>query len=155
MIKAAILQSGGPNSPWSKLDKKTIYKRSVALAQKLRCPVSNITDCMRNVSVEEILENQNEVCAHNIVHLNCFVPTIDEELVRKSNQVIDQNIDIIHGYNSNEGFLKLMQFLTKEYPAEKLYTEGFSQEMFFKMLSRMFGEDDEKVIIEMNEKIMK
>ena len=136
MIKTAILQSGGPDCPWTKIDKKTIYKRSLSLAQKLGCPVSNVTDCMRNISVDDILEKQHEVCAHNIVHLNCFVPTIDEELVRESNQVNDPNIDIIHGYNSNEGFLKLMQFLTKEYPSEKLYTEGFSDETTNRRSSR-------------------
>ena len=45
---------------------------------------------------------------------------------------------VLMGFNSNEGFLTLMQFLTKEFPTEKLHTEGFSRKMAMKMISKMF-----------------
>ena len=45
---------------------------------------------------------------------------------------------VLMGFNSNEGFLTLMQFLTKEFPTEKLHTEGFSSKMAMKMISKMF-----------------
>ena len=45
---------------------------------------------------------------------------------------------ILMGFNSNEGFLTLMQFLTKEFPTEKLHTEGFSRQMAMKMIAKMF-----------------
>ena len=52
--------------------------------------------------------------------------------------ITHSSIPILMGFNSNEGFLTLMQFLTKEFPTEKLHTEGFSRKMAMKMITKMF-----------------
>ena len=100
--------------------------------------------CLKNVSVEEIVSEQNSVCGHSILNLNCFVPILDGAIVQ-NNLTVLANTKIMYGFNTNEGFLKLMQFLTREFPTEKLYSEGFSREMFLKMLSRLLPEADKKV----------
>ena len=70
---------------------------------------------------------------------SCFLPIEDGQMVAKKNQNMTQSsIPILMGFNSNEGFLTLMQFLTKEFPTEKLHTEGFSRQMAMKMISKMF-----------------
>ena len=63
--------------------------------------------------------------------------------------ITHSSIPILMGFNSNEGFLTLMQFLTKEFPTEKLHTEGFSRKMAMKMIAKMFPsmpESSHKVI---------
>ena len=52
--------------------------------------------------------------------------------------ITSSSTPILMGFNSNEGFLTLMQFLTKEFPTEKLHTEGFSRKMAMKMIAKMF-----------------
>ena len=145
LIHAAILQSGGPRNHWAKLDEKIAYDRSNQLVDKLGCTgQQEYMECLQNISVDVILSEQNSVCEHNIRNINCFIPVLDGEIVQH-NISSTLNNKIMFGYNSNEGFLKLMQFLTKEFPTEKLYTEGFSQEIFMKMLKRMFPNTDNKV----------
>ena len=41
--------------------------------------------------------------------------------------------------------LKLIQFLTREFPTENMYTEEFNEKIFLKMLLRMFPNADVKV----------
>ena len=67
---------------------------------------------------------------------SCFLPTEDDQMVIKTN--MNSSLPILMGFNSNEGFLTLMQFLTKEFPTEKLHTEGFSRKMAMKMIGKMF-----------------
>ena len=73
---------------------------------------------------------------------SCFLPIEDGLMVAKTrmNQenMTRPSIPILMGFNSNEGFLTLMQFLTKEFPTEKLHTEGFSRKMAMKMIAKMF-----------------
>ena len=145
VVHAAILQSGGPHNTWAKLDKKVAFKRSSSLAKKLGCDTADI-ECLQKVDVEEILAAQNSVCEHSITNINCFVPVLDNDIVTANPVPANNNTHIMYGFNSNEGFLKLMQFLTKQFPTEKLYSEGFSQEIFTKMLSRMFPEVDAKSV---------
>ena len=95
--------------------------------------------------MDQILEEQDSVCDLDIMTPNCFVPVEDGETVPKAEGIQTSSAKVMYGHNSNEGFLKLMQFLTREFPTEKLYTEGFSQEIFLKMLSRMFPNADNKV----------
>ena len=145
-IHAAILQSGGPHNHWAKLEEKVAYDRSNQLVEKLGCTGKHgYMKCLQNVPVDDILSEQNSVCEHNIRNSNCFVPVLDGEIVQQ-NLTATPNTKIMFGFNSNEGFLKLMQFLTKEFPTEKLYTEGFSQEIFMKMLKRMLPNIDNKVL---------
>lgn len=145
VIHSAILQSGGPHNNWAKLDKKVAFQRSSTLTKNLGCNLGDI-ECLQNVDVEEILAAQNSVCEHSITNINCFVPVLDGEIVTANSAPANNNTNIMFGFNSNEGFLKLMQFLTKQFPTEKLYSEGFSQEIFTKMLASMFPEVDEKSI---------
>ena len=145
LVHAAILQSGGPHSPWAREEPGLAMARSRSLARRLGCEdQTQLISCLRSVSVDQILEEQDSVCDLDIVTPNCFVPVEDGETVPKAG-VIKTKAKLMYGHNSNEGFLKLMQFLTREFPTEKLYTEGFSQEIFLKMLSRMFPKADNKV----------
>ena len=81
-----------------------------------------------------------QVCSG--VASSCFLPIEDGQMVGKT-RMDQENITrpstpILMGFNSNEGFLTLMQFLTKEFPTEKLHTEGFSRQMAMKMIAKMF-----------------
>ena len=147
LIHGLVLQSGGPSNNWAKLDSKEIKKRTASLAERLGCSTADEV-CLEAVKVEEILAVQDDVCGHGLVNTHCFVPTVDDEIVfsNKYQQKLNRtNTNVMFGYNSNEGFLKLMQFLTKEFPTEKLYSDGFSEEMFLRMLSKMFPEVDKQV----------
>ena len=153
ILHSVILQSAGPRNSWAKLASKEMKQRTMKLAEKVGCSTADLA-CLQEVQVEDILASQDEVCHHGLGTVNCFVPTVDDEIVfsNKYQQKLNRsNANVMFGYNSNEGFLKLMQFLTKEFPTEKLYSEGFSQDMFLRMLSRMFPEVNDQV----NIKIMK
>ena len=153
ILHNVILQSAGPSNSWAKIASKEMKQRTMRLAEKVGCSTADLA-CLQAVEVEKLLAAQDKVCHHGLVTANCFVPSVDEEIVfsNKYQQKLNRsNTNVMFGYNSNEGFLKLMQFLTKEFPTEKLYSEGFSQEMFLRMLSRMFPEVDDQV----NIKIMK
>ena len=76
-----------------------------------------------------------QVCSD--VASSCFLPMEDGHMVKKANNN-SSSTPVLMGFNSNEGFLTLMQFLTKEFPTEKLHTEGFSRKMAMKMISKMF-----------------
>ena len=144
LVHAAILQSGGPHSPWARQQPGVARARTRRLSSRLGCAdQADLTSCLQSVSVDQILEAQNSVCDLDIVTPCCFVPVEDGETVPA--EETQTSAKVMYGHNSNEGFLKLMQFLTREFPTEKLYTEGFSQEIFLKMLSRMFPNADEKV----------
>ena len=147
LVHAAILQSGGPHSPWAREEPGLAMARSRDLARRLGCVhQAELASCLQSVGVDQILEEQDSVCDLGIVTPNCFVPVEDGETVPRSQaEVIQTSAKVMYGHNSNEGFLKLMQFLTREFPTDKLYTEGFSQEIFLKMLSRMFPKADKKV----------
>ena len=147
LVHAAILQSGGPHSPWARQEPGVARARSRRLASKLGCAdQAELASCLQSVSVDQILEGQNSVCDLGIITPNCFVPVEDGQTVPSSQAEETQtSAKVMYGHNTNEGFLKLMHFLTREFPTEKLYTEGFSQEIFLKMLSRMFPNADEKV----------
>ena len=149
VLHSVILQSGGPRNSWAKLSSKEMKQRTMKVAEKLGCSTADLA-CLQEVQVEDILAAQDEVCHQGLLTANCFVPSVDDEIVfsNKYQQKLNRsNTNVMFGYNSNEGFLKLMHFLTKEFPTEKLYSEGFSQEMFLRMLSRMFPELDDQVNI--------
>ena len=147
LLHAVILQSAGPSNSWAKLDSKEAKQRTARLADKLGCSTADV-DCLQSVAVSEILAVQDTVCGHGLQAANCFLPSVDDEIVfsNKYQQKLNRtNTNLMFGYNSNEGFLRLMQFLTKEFPTEKLYSDGFSEEMFRRMLTRMFPEVDDQV----------
>lgn len=147
LLHGLILQSAGPFNSWAKLDSKETKQRTASLAERLGCAPADIS-CLQAVKVEEILAAQDTVCSYGLLAANCFLPTVDDEIVfsNKYQQKLNRtNTAVMFGYNSNEGFLRLMQFLTKEFPTEKLYSDGFSEEMFRRMLSRMFPEVDNQV----------
>lgn len=152
LIQGVILQSGGPINNWAKKDAGVMKMKSFEFAKKAGCPTegrSLVTECLENVEVSRILSAQKSVC-QNILEGNCFVPIIDDETVVSNEKVMNASSPrkaILQGYNSNEGFLQLMQFLTKQFPTEKLHSEGFSREMFLKMVSRMFPLTGPQVII--------
>ena len=59
-------------------------------------------------------------------------PTLDQEVnevhgAKEVNKVKVVEVPILQGSNSNEGFLKMMKFLTREFPTDKLHSEGFTQ----------------------------
>jgi len=143
LIQGVILQSGGPINNWAKKDAGVMKMKSFEFAKKAGCPTearSLVTECLENLEVSRILSAQKSVC-QDILEGNCFVPIIDDETVVSNEKVMNASRPrkaILQGYNSNEGFLQLMQFLTKQFPTEKLHSEGFSREMFLKMVSRMF-----------------
>ena len=150
LLHGLILQSAGPANSWAKLDSKETKQRTAALAERLGCSPAD-TACLQALEVEDILQVQDSVCGHGLVTANCFVPTVDDEIVfsnKYQEKLNKTNTAVMFGYNSNEGFLRLMQFLTKEFPTEKLYSDGFSEEMYRRMLSRMFPEVDNQVMIE-------
>ena len=152
ILHSVILQSGGPRNSWAKMSSREMKQRTMKVAEKVGCSTADLA-CLEKVPVEDILAAQDEVCRHGLVTTNCFVPSVDDEIVfsNKYQQKLNRsNTNVMFGYNSNEGFLKLMHFLTKEFPTEKLYSEGFSQEMFLRMLSRMFPDvgDQVNIIIE-------
>ena len=152
ILHNVILQSAGPRNSWAKLTSREMKQRTLELAERLNCSTADLA-CLQAVEVEDLLAAQDKVCSHGLVTANCFVPSVDEEIVfsNKYQQKLNRsNTNVMFGYNSNEGFLKLMQFLTKEFPTEKLYSEGFSQEMFLRMLSRMFPEVDDQVSIKLS-----
>ena len=96
--------------------------------------------------MEDIVGEQDSVCGLTIAAPSCFVPVEDGDTVQlRAGPGPAPATRLMYGHNANEGFLKLMQFLTREFPTEKLYSEGFSQEIFLKMLSRMFPQADNKV----------
>jgi len=143
LIQGVILQSGGPVNEWAKKDPNTMTIKSVEFAKKVGCPtgdLSLVTECLENVAVSKILSAQKKVCDSSLGE-HCFVPMIDNETVFSNAYVRNlskTNKAILQGYNSNEGFLQLMKFLTKEFPTEKLSYEGFSREMFEEMITKMF-----------------
>ena len=103
---------------------------------------------MQGLAVEDIVGEQDSVCGLTIAAPSCFVPVEDGDTVQLRagpGPPPPPPPPPMYGHNANEGFLKLMQFLTREFPTEKLYSEGFSQEIFLKMLSRMFPQADNKV----------
>ena len=53
---------------------------------------------------------------------------------------------VLAGHNSNEGFFALMRFLTRQFPSQQLSTQGFSQEMFSRLVGKMFPATDSQVI---------
>ena len=77
----------------------------------------------------------SQVCSD--VASSCFLPMEDGHMVKKAANN-SSSTPVLMGFNSNEGFLTLMHFLTKEFPTEKLHTEGFSRKMAMKMISKMF-----------------
>ena len=102
---------------------------------------------VQGLAVEDIVGEQDSVCGLTIAAPSCFVPVEDGDTVQlRAAPAPAPATRLMYGHNANEGFLKLMQFLTREFPTEKLYSEGFSQEIFLKMLSRMFPEADNKVL---------
>ena len=143
LIQGVILQSGGPINSWAKKESNTMKMKSFQFTKKAGCPtegMSLVIECLENVEVSRILSAQNKIC-DNSLEGDCFVPIVDDDTVFSNDHVRNlsrTNKAILQGYNSNEGFLKLMNFLTKEFPTEKLHSEGFSREMFIKMLARMF-----------------
>eukprot|EP00090_Calanus_glacialis_P005735 TRINITY_DN14441_c0_g1_i1.p1 TRINITY_DN14441_c0_g1~~TRINITY_DN14441_c0_g1_i1.p1 ORF type:complete len:825 (-),score=167.83 TRINITY_DN14441_c0_g1_i1:160-2634(-) len=143
LIQGVILQSGGPINSWAKKESNTMKMKSFEFTKKAGCPtegMSLVIECLENVEVSRILSAQNKIC-DNSLEGDCFVPIVDDDTVFSNDHVRNlsrTNKAILQGYNSNEGFLKLMNFLTKEFPTEKLHSEGFSREMFIKMLARMF-----------------
>jgi len=143
LIQGVILQSGGPINNWAKKESNIMKMKSFEFTKKAGCPtegMSLVVECLENVDVHRILSAQEKVCQHSLEE-NCFVPIIDNDTVFSNEDVRNlskTNKAILKGYNSNEGFLQLMKFLTKEFPTEKLHSEGFSREMFIKMISRMF-----------------
>ena len=153
LIQGVILQSGGPINSWAKKDPHRMSVKSVEFVKKVGCPTqefSLVTECLQNAEVSKILSAQKKVCENSLDGLNCFVPIVDDETVFSNNYVRNlskTNKAILQGYNSNEGFLKLMKFLTKEFPTEKLHSEGFSRDMFVKMVARMFPNATPQVII--------
>ena len=101
---------------------------------------------VQDLAVEDIVGAQDSVCGLTIAAPSCFVPVEDGDTVQlRAGPGPAPAPRLMYGHNANEGFLKLMQFLTREFPTEKLYSEGFSQEIFLKMLSRMFPQADNKV----------
>jgi len=77
---------------------------------------------------------------NKIIKETCFMPvletdlhpTLDQEVnevhgAKEVNKVKVVEVPILQGSNSNEGFLKMMKFLTREFPTDKLHSEGFTQ----------------------------
>ena len=133
--------------------------KTYELLNKLGCSTedrSTLEKCMESMDTKTILKAQVKVCGNN-VEGDCFVPVIDNDTVFPNDyakNITAANKAILQGYNSNEGFLKLMKFLTEKFPVEKLSTQGFSREMFLKILARMFPRTTAQVIIACNRRSM-
>merc|ERR1719150_3553277 len=134
-LQGAILQSGGPGSPLLTLTREQANTRTASLAAALGCGGNNPAACLRDRTHQEIVNLQDQVCSN--VASSCFLPMEDGRMVKKAANN-SSSTPVLMGFNSNEGFLTLMQFLTKEFPTEKLHTEGFSRKMAMKMISKMF-----------------
>ena len=115
--------------------------------------------CLRERSAEEVVEAQDRVCSG--VAPSCFLPTVDGQVAARvhcssphctaslctSPQVVlsaeqasnmTSTVPLLLGSTTNEGFLRLMEFLAREFPTDRLERQGFSREMARSMVAKMF-----------------
>lgn len=94
LFHRAIMQSGSALSSWALAPNAISYAHE--LARKLGCPIqksSELVDCMREKSVEDIMKVQLDVPEH----LTSFGPTVDGTVIPKEPSILMEDSNNLYG----------------------------------------------------------
>jgi carboxylesterase type B len=148
-----ILQSAGIQHPWSYIEPREAFRRTLTLASLLDCPTSGtsreeVIKCLVQKNAEDIVDKEIGVVASPGLNYQPFVPTADGVTIKLEPSKLMpriakemKDIQILIGTNSDEGSKALMYFLPKSFPNRdlSLVEASISQEFFDEAIEKMFS----------------
>ena len=146
-----ILQSGGIQHPWSYVDRRDAFRRTLNLAALVGCPTSGsskdqVIACLKSKNAEDIVNNEMRVVSDTGFNFQPFVPTSEGNLLklepRKLLPRIKQrfaNTQILIGTNPNEGTKDAMYFLPELFPNTELYSNDITQLQYEEAIQKLFS----------------
>ena len=151
MFQRLILQSGGIQHPWSYIDRRDAFRRTLNLAALVGCPTSGsskdqVIGCLKSKSADEIVNNELGVVSDTGFNFQPFAPTAEGEILklepRKLLPRIKQrfeNTQILIGTNANEGTKDAMYFLPTLFPNTELYSKEITQFQYEDFIHEIFS----------------
>ena len=151
LFQRMILQSGGIQHPWSYVDRRDAFRRTLNLAALVGCPTSGsskdqVIACLKSKNAEDIVNNEMGVVSDTGFNFQPFVPTSEGNLLklepRKLLPRIKQRFaktQILIGTNPNEGTKDAMYFLPQLFPNTELYSKDITQSQYEEAIQKLFS----------------
>lgn len=156
-VNRVIMQSAGFQHPWSYVEPREAFRRTLNLASLVGCPTSgssrtDVIECLLTKSADEIINKELGVVAHPGLNYQPFVPTSDGRVLKMEpskwlSRVAERltNAQILIGTNENEGSKALMYFLPQHYPNREVEMPQLTSQDFDEAVNKMFSDFPSRV----------
>nr|QNG40886.1 acetylcholinesterase 2 [Hofstenia miamia] len=124
LFQRAIMESSSPNCKWAYTPPEVITQRSENFAKYLGC---STLECLQKLPISKIYQADqyffkkvnNDPTLRTMLFQIYFTPTKDDNLIKddpsktlKNESLLPNNLDIITGFNSNEGSYWLVYYMS-------------------------------------------
>ena len=122
--------------PWSKVEPREAFKRSLSLATLVGCSgkssKSQVIGCLKNKTAEEIVLKESGIVNKAGLSFRPFTPTLGFETR------ISESLQMLIGTNSAQGSKAIMYFLPQMFPNQEILRPELSQEKFEDAVEKIF-----------------